>query len=152
MTAALPSPGPDRGMKPPRHTAVPTAKGAAAYEKALLQAEQQAGQAVEHLLSEYLRILEVAGNYYARETERAIRAYSRIETPARKVYERQVEIAGSAFDSILKPADEELARIAEAAQDMYRSALAPIERAYQQAVADAQALTSGVSLSAVPGG
>lgn len=149
MTATTPTPI-DRGRSSPRHQPVPRESGVKAYEKALLQAEHQAAQAIDRLLTDYLHLLEVAGLAYAREAERAMRAYNRLEEPARKAYERQLELAARAYDSIQGPADAELARIGQAASDMYTAALTPIESAYALAVQNAQQLTQNVTLGQAP--
>lgn len=141
-------PGPH--LKPPRHVPMPREKGIKAYEKAVQDAERIAGEAVDHLLTEYLRLLEIAGSAYAREAERAMKAYNKIEGPARKAYNRQTEIAQHTYDSIINPANAELDRIAASAKEMYDRAITPIEAAYAQAINDAQALTQGVSLGNTP--
>lgn len=152
MTGPVNAARPREPLTPPRHGHLTRAEHLKKYEQALVQAENDAGAAIDRLLQDYLHILEVAGSAYARETERAMRAYNTIEQPARKAYERQSDIAMHAYESIIGPADAELQRISTAAHEMYKRAITPIENAYAKAISDAQALAQNVTLPQVPAG
>jgi len=152
MTGPMGNSSDSKLIPPPRHRPPHPEHSTKEWEKRLLEAERHAAEAMDRLLADYLQLIEVAGNAYSRETERAIRAYNRLEEPARREYERRLEIAVSAYDSILGPADAEFTRIAAAAQEMYDKALKPIIAAYAQAVQNAQAVSSGISLGNQPTG
>lgn len=137
-------------LTPPRHPVKHPGNLIKRYEDNLKEAELRAAEALDRLLADYLRILEIAGNAYARETERAMRAYNTIENPARRVYESQQDIAENAYNSIMEPAKAELDRIARAAHDMYQRAIVPIETAYAQAVNDAASITQNITIPQVP--
>lgn len=136
-----------RLIPPPRHGGHQPKKKIETYQQLVAQAERQYGEMIDKLNAEYLRILDTAGNNFAHAAERAIHIYNAIEHPARAVYDRQLKMAEDAYTSIMDPADAELKRLSTDAEDMYKRAIAPIEAAYQRALAEAQAVTQGMTLT-----
>lgn len=138
--------GQNRHLSAPRHEQ-PTAKSkAGAYTNMLAEAERQAGEHLDRLITDYLRLLEGAGQMYARAVERGNHAYLAIEQPARAHYERQLEIADQAYNAIVQPAQIELDRINKDTQRMFNEAIVPIEKGLAEAIQAAQALLQGIQI------
>lgn len=136
----------NRQLSAPRHEQHTTKSRTGAYTNMLAEAERQAGEHLDRLITDYLRLLEGAGGMYARAVERGNKAYLDIEQPARAHYERQLEIADQAYNAIVQPAQHELDRINKDAQRMFNEAIVPIEKGLAEAIQAAQALLQGLAI------